>query len=54
MLSVLSNIRVKLINETLNLYVSILKCIDYSPFEIKQYVIRSITKIIYELEKLFT
>ena len=44
-----------MIKAALNLYVSILKCIDCTPFpfEINQYVIRAVTKIIYELEWLF-
>ena len=29
---------------------NILKCIDYTPFEINQYVIRDVAKSIYELE----
>ena len=39
-----------MIKETLNVYVLILKCIGWIPFEINQKVIRAITKIIYELE----
>ena len=46
MLSMFPNIRGKMIKEALNLYVSILKCIDCTPFEINQYVIRAVTKII--------
>ena len=42
-----------MIKAGLNLYVSILKCIDCTPFEITQYVIRAVTKIIYGLESLF-
>ena len=50
MLSMFPNIRGKMIKEALNLYVSILKCIDCTPFEINQYVIKAVSKIIYELE----
>ena len=53
MLSMFPNIRGKMIKAALNLYISILKCIDCTPFEINQYVIRAVTKIIYELEELF-
>ena len=50
MLNMFLNIRGKMIKVTLNLYVSILKCIDCTPFEINQYVIKAVSKIIYELE----
>ena len=44
------NIRGEMIKAALNLYVSILKCIDRTPFEINQYIISVVIKIIYELE----
>ena len=50
MLSMFLNIRGKMIKAALNLYIPILKWIDWTPFEINQYVIRAVTKIIHELE----
>ena len=47
MLSMFPNIRGKMIKAVLNLYVSILKCIGCTPFEINQYVIRTVTTIRY-------
>ena len=44
------NIRGKIIKAALNVYASILKCIDCTPFRINQYVIRAVTKIIYKLK----
>lgn len=46
------NIHGKVITAALNLYVSVLKRIDCTLFEINQYVIKAVTSIIYELEKL--
>ena len=43
-------IRGKMIKAALNLYISILKCVDCTPFEINQNVIRAVNKIIYDLE----
>ena len=50
MLSMFLNIRGKMIKAAMNLYIPILKWIDWTPFEINQYVIRAVTKIIHELE----
>ena len=44
------NIGRKKLKAALNLYVLILKCVNCTPFEINQYVIRAVTEIIYELE----
>ena len=50
MLYIFPNIHGKMIKAVLNLYVSILKRIDCTFFEINQYFIKAATKIIYELE----
>ena len=44
------NIRGEMIKAALKLYVLVSKCIDCTPFEINQYVVRAVTKIIYGLE----